>query len=90
MSKELKFLKRNEKGKSNDQQPIYDKQDAVINGMEYSKVFTEDIGAIDDRFFENSGRSPTNNPANYQNHSNISKANPQLLKRIGELQLENT
>lgn len=53
---------------------------------DYSKVFTEDMGVIDDRFFEASSpfRSPKNNMRNSNNNNN---REAQHLKRISELQL---
>jgi hypothetical protein len=73
-------IKRERKSKQEQPEIIYQQKDAIRNDVEYSRVFTEDIGPIDDRFFDSPSRSPKNNQFN---NSHISKANAQMMKKIG-------
>lgn len=57
---------------------------------DYSKVFTEDMGVIDERFFEDSSpmRSPKHGK-NFQLQNSLVNREAQMLKKISELQIEN-
>ena len=64
-----------------------DALDSVKIEQDYSKVFTEDMGYIDDKFFEASGlRSPRGKMGASSNP--MAAREGQLMKKISELQLE--
>lgn len=64
-------------------------ESAKFADNEYSKVYTDDLGPIDDKFFEQLSPkrgSPKNNK-NVSFQSNLINREAQLMKKISELQL---